>query len=83
MADPFGIMEKQQTDRSLSVCCQCSKKLLPDEIALTRKLINRGASRFFCLSCLARHFELPESALEEKIRQFRAMGCTLFPPEDS
>ncbi len=60
------------------VCASCGRPLQPDETALTRKLINRGAVRFFCLSCLAEHFQVSEDVLREKIREFREMGCTLF-----
>ena len=70
--------ESTQTGNT-PVCVSCSRKLVPDEIALTRKIINRGAQSFFCLSCLARRLDVPESALREKIIQFRRMGCTLFP----
>ena len=52
--------------------------LVKDDVALTRKMVNRGAQEFFCVSCLADHFELTEEILREKIREFKAMGCTLF-----
>ena len=45
---------------------------------MTRKMINRGAESFYCLSCLADHFELTVDILREKIKEFKAMGCTLF-----
>ena len=71
---------EKQAGISLPACLQCSRPLTPDEIALTRKMINRGASRFFCLSCLAARFDVTEEALHRKIREFREMGCTLFRP---
>jgi len=45
---------------------------------MTRKMVNRGAKEFYCLACLAEHFELTEDILREKIKEFKAMGCTLF-----
>ena len=69
---------KKQTGSNLPVCLQCGRPLTSDEIGLTRKMINRGADRFLCVSCLADHFELTEAVLREKIREFKAMGCTLF-----
>ena len=60
------------------VCFCCCRILVPDEIALTKKLINRGVSDFLCLSCLSERFQVPEDILREKIVQFREMGCTLF-----
>ena len=62
----------------LPACAECGRPLEADEIALTKKLVSRGASRFFCLSCLAARYEVPEDALRQKIREFREMGCTLF-----
>ena len=61
-------------------CTRCGRPLVPDEKALTKKMINRGAESFLCLSCLADHFEVPEEALLRKIKEFREMGCTLFIP---
>ena len=61
-------------------CVHCGAVLSKDETALTRKLINRGATEFFCLSCLADHFQLSEDILRKKIDEFKAMGCTLFDP---
>ncbi len=59
-------------------CVSCGRAVTRDERALTRKLINRGADSFYCLSCLSILFEVPEETLKEKIVQFRKMGCTLF-----
>lgn len=75
---PSGASETEQAGSSLPVCFQCGRPLELDEIALTKKMINRGATRFFCLSCLAAHFDVTEDILREKIREFREMGCTLF-----
>ncbi len=62
----------------VSVCCKCGKSVSSDEIAITKKLINRGTTAYFCISCLAAHFEVEEGVIEERIAYFRAMGCTLF-----
>lgn len=59
-------------------CVRCGSSLEKDDIGLTRKMINRGATEFYCISCLADHFELTEETLRAKIREFRSMGCTLF-----
>ena len=59
-------------------CALCGRALEKDEIALTRKLINRGATRFFCLGCLAARFDVTQDELRRKIGEFREMGCTLF-----
>ena len=60
------------------LCKVCGRELTADEIAVTKKLINRGATEFMCVPCLARHFEVKEADIEERIRHFRQMGCTLF-----
>ena len=59
-------------------CHRCGAVLSKDDIALTRKMVNRGSQVFFCVSCLAEHFELTEAILRDKIREFKAMGCSLF-----
>ena len=61
-----------------SPCGRCGRMLTRDEAAATKKLINRGAVEYMCLSCLSAHFGVSEDALRDKIRQFREMGCTLF-----
>ena len=62
----------------LSRCATCGREIERDEIGLTKKLINRGAEKFFCLTCLAKSFSVSEELLKEKIEQFKRMGCTLF-----
>ena len=62
----------------MNECAGCGRVLTKDEIALTKKLINRGMERFFCLTCLAKSFSVSEELLKEKIEQFKRMGCTLF-----
>ena len=62
----------------MSHCKDCKKELLNDEIAIYKRLINRGAEEFMCIDCLAKHMEVEVSAIEEKIVQFKKMGCTLF-----
>ena len=69
---------EKQVGISVPACIVCGCTLKPDEIALTKKLINRGAERYMCLPCLARKFDVPEVILREKIIQYREMGCTLF-----
>ncbi len=66
-------------------CKNCGRTLTGDEIGLYRKLVNRGADTYLCKACLADHFSCDTALLDEKIAQFRAMGCILFtaqPPED-
>lgn len=62
----------------MNQCIKCGRELVPDEIGLHKKLINRGASEYMCLSCLAQFFHCGEELLQKKIIQFRDMGCTLF-----
>lgn len=62
----------------LSRCKECGREISRDEIGLTKKLINRGATEFYCINCLAQKFEVTKEELEKKIAEFREMGCTLF-----
>lgn len=59
-------------------CIVCGAVLTQDEVAMTRKLINRGATQFQCIPCLARHFEATEQQILERMQYFKDMGCTLF-----
>lgn len=59
-------------------CRRCKRELTPDEIGLTKKLVNRGSQVYYCLDCLADGFQVTRADLEEKIRYFKEMGCTLF-----
>ena len=60
------------------VCIRCGKKVSRDEVGLSKKLINRGTETFFCINCLATHLGVSVRLLEQKIIQFRDMGCSLF-----
>ena len=59
-------------------CITCGRPLEKDEVALTKMLINRGATQYLCIDCLAKKFEVTREDLEKKIEEFRQMGCTLF-----
>lgn len=65
---------------SAETCLQCGKLLTRDEVAITRKLINRGSTVFYCVPCLAAYFEVRPEDIRERIDYFRATGCTLFDP---
>lgn len=62
------------------LCKKCGMPLTRDEVAVTKKLINRGAKEFMCYRCLAVWFEVPESAIRERAAYFKSTGCTLFEP---
>lgn len=60
-------------------CYVCGKEpLTKDEIGLTRKLLDKKAKEFYCLSCLAEYLEVIEEELLAKIEEFKDEGCTLF-----
>lgn len=59
-------------------CRQCGRPLTGDEVAITKKLINRGAASFLCRSCLAVHFQVTLADIQERIDYFKSIGCTLF-----
>jgi hypothetical protein len=65
----------------MSGCCaSCGCALSADEVAVTKKLVNRGAVSFYCVNCLAAYFEVTPDDIRERIAYFRASGCTLFAP---
>ena len=59
-------------------CLKCGKALTSDEIALHKKIINRGAEEFMCINCCAEYFSVTVELLEEKIVRFKKSGCQLF-----
>ena len=60
-------------------CSKCGRELTQDEIGASRKFINKGTTKFFCLDCLAERFKVTRELIEEKIEYLRQHGCTLFP----
>ena len=62
----------------MSNCKKCDKELSGNDIGLTKKLINRGSTEFLCINCIAEKFDCSKELLEEKIKQFKESGCTLF-----
>lgn len=61
-----------------SCCINCGKPLEKDEIGAYRKLVNRGATKFLCINCLAEHFKCPTELIYHKVEFFKSIGCTLF-----
>ena len=60
-------------------CYVCGKApLTKDEIGLTKKIIDRKTTTFYCLSCLAEYLEVTEEELLAKIEEFKDEGCALF-----
>lgn len=60
---------------------KCARDLSGDEIGLHKKMINRGATEYMCMSCLAKFYNCTEELLKQKMEQFRAQGCMLFAPK--
>ena len=60
------------------ICCECSKALKKDEVALSRKLIDVDTEDFYCLDCMAEYFGCEVEELRIKIQEFKEQGCTLF-----
>ena len=63
---------------SFDICKTCGREVNRDEIGLTKKLINRGATEFLCMTCLAEKFDMTEAECQTLIDHFRSAGCHLF-----
>lgn len=61
-----------------AVCCKCAASISRDEIAITKRLINRGATKYYCTACLAEAFGITAEDIERSIRHYKQIGCTLF-----
>ena len=60
-------------------CVSCGKEnLSKDEIGLTKKLISKGATAFYCIDCLAEYLGVTTDELRDKIEEFKEEGCKLF-----
>ena len=70
----MDLMEK--TDPGL--CALCGRRLTSDEIAATKKLVNRGAQSFLCVPCLAKRFNITTADVQKPIEHFKDAGCSLF-----
>ena len=60
------------------VCFDCDKSLSKDEVALSKKMLGREITKFYCITCLAEYLECEREDLEVKIQEFKEQGCTLF-----
>ena len=63
-------------------CTECGGELDCFDIGCYKKLVNRGADRFLCRSCLAPKLAMTREELDRLIPRFQRQGCKLFPPED-
>ena len=61
-------------------CPKCGGVLDAWDVGFYKKLVNRGATDYWCIACTAQYFGLSEERAWEMIRRFQAQGCTLFPP---
>lgn len=61
-----------------AVCCKCAAPICKDEIAITKRLINRGTTKYYCTACLAEAFKITTEDIERSIRYYKQIGCTLF-----
>ncbi|MEZ3455184.1 MAG: hypothetical protein K1W17_12585 [Oscillospiraceae bacterium] len=60
-------------------CMECGADLHDDDIAIFRKLVDRGAEEFFCIDCLGEHLSCTRAEIERLIKYYRDSGqCTLF-----
>lgn len=68
-----------EVGRNPNRCYQCDKSLLADDKAIYMKMVNRGATSFLCMDCLAVQLNCTREALEERVRYYRESGnCVLF-----
>ena len=65
----------------MSNCMKCNRLLTGDDIGIYKKIVNRMANEFLCKTCLAEEFGVKEEIIDKKIKQFKEIGCLLFPLE--
>lgn len=59
-------------------CIECSVSLKKDEVALSKKMLGRTITEFYCINCLAETLDCDRDDLIVKIQEFKEQGCTLF-----
>ena len=59
-------------------CLECGRTLTGEDVGLTKKYINRGSKRFYCISCLAKKLGVTEDYLHKRAEYFKKIGCALF-----
>ena len=62
----------------MASCMKWAKQLNMDEIAIYKRLVDRGAVKCLCKECLAQKLGCEPSVIERKIEYFKEIGCTLF-----
>ena len=70
--------EQRLLTKNMPYCKKCGRAVTGDEMGLYMKLVNRGATSYLCIDCLADFFGCEKELLERKIEHFRNIGCTLF-----
>ena len=61
-------------------CVICGRQELDrDTIGINQKLLGRKIDNYYCMECLADYLECTVEELPEKIEEFKADGCELFP----
>ena len=60
-------------------CSFCDKEnLSKDEVGLTKKLIDKNTTKFYCIDCLAEYLGVTTDELRDKVEEFKDEGCSLF-----
>lgn len=59
-------------------CYKCKAPVCKDEAAITKKLVNRGTNRYYCMACLAEAFDISTEDIRRSIKHYKNIGCTLF-----
>lgn len=74
-------MRRPVCDGELSrlLCKACGAPLSRDETGISKRLLGRGITQFYCIPCLAVLLGVERHVIRMKIEEFRSMGCALFP----
>ncbi len=59
-------------------CFGCGGVADKNAVGLSKKLLGKNVSKFFCLSCLAENLGVSVEDLIAKIEEFKREGCKLF-----
>ncbi len=63
----------------MAKCVSCENEVVPVEMGLTKKLMGKGVTNYYCFSCLAKEFNTSVEKLKEVVKEYQRQGCSLFP----
>lgn len=69
---------KEENEKKESRCRKCGSCLDKDIKALNKKYFGIAVKEYYCLKCLAEIFGVTAEELNQKMKYYQSIGCSLF-----